>query len=115
MFGRRLLSVIRPAIYPTTETPENSRSFGKSTLRLEIRPSMCRIHYPVKSEYTMNEVHRLMRLLFREVAAGMRPPFLLLANMQLTRPIYVKYLRDLDFCLLNCGLIQKYFVVLQCT
>ena len=47
------------------------------------------------------------------VAAGMRPPFLLLANMQLTRPIYVKYLRDLDFYLLNYGLIQNYFVYLQ--
>ena len=63
----------------------------------------------------MNEVHRLKRLLFREVAAGMRPPFLLLANMQLTRPICVKYLRDLDFYLLNYGLIQNYFVYLQRT
>lgn len=49
------------------------------------------------------------------VAAGMRPPFLLLANMQLTRPIYVKYLRDLDFYLLNYGLIQNYCVYLQRT
>ena len=75
MFGRRLLLVIRLAIFRMTGTPENSRSFGKSTLRLEIRPNMCRIHYPVKSEYTMNEVHRVKRLLFGEVAAGMRPPF----------------------------------------
>jgi hypothetical protein len=63
----------------------------------------------------MNEVHRLKRLLFREVAAGMRPPFFLLANMQLTRPICVKYLLDLDFYLLNYGLIQNYFVYLQRT
>lgn len=63
----------------------------------------------------MNEVLRLIRLLFREVAAGMRPPFFLLANMQVTRPIYVKYLRDLDFCLLDCCLIQNYCVYLHCT
>ena len=63
----------------------------------------------------MNEVHRVKRLLFGEVAAGMRPPFFLLANMQLTRPNCVKSLRDLDFFLLNCGLIQNYFVSLQCT
>lgn len=97
MFGHRLLSVIRPDIYPTTETPENSRSFGKSILKLEIRPNMSGIHYPVKSKYTMNEVYGLKRLLFREVAAGMRPPFFLLANMQLSAKICVKSRLDLDF------------------
>lgn len=61
----------------------------------------------------MNEVHRLKRLLFREVAAGMRPPFFLLANMQLSTPIYVKVRLDLNFDLLNCGMIQNYFVYLQ--
>ena len=61
----------------------------------------------------MNEVHRLKRLLFREVAAGMRPPFFLLANMQLSAPNCVKVFLDLDFGLLNCCLIQNYFVYLQ--
>lgn len=58
---------------------------------------MSGIHYPAKSEYTMNEVHRVKRLLFGKVAAGMRPPFFLLANMQLSAPICVKVLLDLDF------------------
>ena len=63
----------------------------------------------------MNEVHKVHRLFYGEVAAGMRPPFFLLANMQLSSPIYVKYLRDLDIGLLNCDLIQNYFVYLQRT
>ena len=61
----------------------------------------------------MNEVHKVNRLFYGEVAAGMRPPLFLLENMQLTRPNYVKYLRDLYFCLLNCGLVQNYFVSLR--
>lgn len=63
----------------------------------------------------MNEVHRLKRLLFRKVAAGMRPPFFLLANMQLSAPKCVKVFLDLDFGLLNCCLIQNYFVYLHRT
>lgn len=50
-----------------------------------------------------------------EVAAGMRPPFYLLAYMQLSDAICVKSIRDLNFCLLNCGLILNYFVSLHCT
>ena len=115
MFGLRLLSVIRPDTSPTTETPENSRLFGKIISKLEIRPNMSGIRYPTKSEYTMSEVHRLKRLLFREVAAGMRSPFFLLANMQLSAPKIVKVRHDLNFDLLNCGLIQNYFVYLQRT
>lgn len=63
----------------------------------------------------MNEVHRLKRLLDGEVAAGMRPPFFLLTNMQLSTQIYVKVRLDLNFDLLNCGMIQNYFVYLQRT
>lgn len=33
--------------------------------------------------------------------------------MQLSDPIYVKYLLDPNFGLLNCGLIQNYFVYLH--
>lgn len=61
----------------------------------------------------MNEVHRLRRLLFREVAAGMRPPFFLLANMQLSGLNCVKVFLVLDFGLLNCCLIQNYCVSLR--
>lgn len=63
----------------------------------------------------MNEVHRLSRLLFREVAAAMRPPFFILTNMQLSTQICVKVRLDLNFDLLNCGMIQNYFVYLQRT
>ena len=63
----------------------------------------------------MNEVHKVHRLFYGEVAAGMRPPFLLLANMQLSAPKIVKVRHDLNFDLLNCGLIQNYFVYLQRT
>lgn len=61
----------------------------------------------------MIEVHRVKRLLDGEVAAAMRPPFFLLANMQLSDPDCVKVFLDLDFGLLNCCLIQNYFVYLQ--
>ena len=50
-----------------------------------------------------------------EVAAGMRSPFFLLANMQLSAPKIVKVRHDLNFDLLNCGLFQNYFVNLRRT
>ena len=43
----------------------------------------------------------------------MRPPFFLLANMQLSTPNCVKFLLDPNFGLLNYGMIQNYFVYLQ--
>ena len=60
----------------------------------------------------MNEIHKVNRLFYGEVAAGMRSPFFLLADMQLSATICVKYLLDLNFGLLNCGFIQNYFVSL---